>query len=300
MSVKIGLALGGGGARGIAHFGALKVLQQDGIPIDLISGTSIGALAGAMYAQNPDADFLIERFKQSLDEAFYDKLGIGYLKTNGARDGSFFHQATRNIRRQIILNIAQRRKALIKEIRLREVLLKFIEKGNIEDTKIPLSVVATSLNTGDNVVFTKGDIVDAVAASCAIPGFLSPVSIEGDLLTDGGVSCPVPVDVLVGMGADVTIGVEICMRRYRPLENLNIIEIIARSDMITSQKLAEMMVRAADVAICPDTKDIFWSEFARAEELIEAGIKSTREHLGEIKRAIRKKTPWYKRIFLKF
>jgi NTE family protein len=296
MSVKIGIALGGGGARGIAHFGVLKVLEQEGIPIHGISGTSIGALIGAMYAQNPDADLLIERFKQSLDEAFYARLGIGYLKTSGARDGSFFHQATQNIKRQIVLNIAQSRKALIKEVRLRDVLLKFIEKGDIEDARIPLSIVATSLHTGDDVVFKNGDIIHAVAASCSIPGFLPPVCEKDDLLTDGGVSCPVPVKVLAGMGADVTIGVEICMRRYHPLENLNIIEIIARADMITSQKLAGMMVGTADVAICPDTKDIFWSEFSRVDELIEAGIKGARERLGEIREAIRKKTPWYKRI----
>jgi NTE family protein len=297
MSLKIGIALGGGGARGIAHFGVLKVLEQGGISIDRISGTSIGALIGAMYSQNPDADLLIERFKQSLDEAFYAKLGIGYLKTNGARDGSFFHQATQNIKRQIVLNIAQSRRALIKEVRLRDVLLKFIEKGDIENTKIPLSIVATSLHTGDDVVFKNGDIINAVAASCSIPGFLPPVNVKDDLLADGGVSCPVPVKVLAGMGADITIGVEICMRRYHPLENLNIIEILARSEMITSQKLAGMMVGTADVAICPDTKDIFWSEFSRADELIEAGMEGARERLGEIREAIRKKTPWYKRIF---
>ncbi len=299
MSVKIGLALGGGGARGIAHFGVLKVLEQEGIPIDGISGTSIGALVGAMYAQNPDADLLIKRFRQSLDEAFYDRLGIGYLKTNGARDGSFFHQVTQNIKRQIVLNIAQSRKALIKEMRLRDVLLKFIEQGNIEDTRIPISIVATSLHTGDDVVFTKGDIIHAVAASCSIPGFLPPVCDNEDLLTDGGVSCPVPVKVLDEMGANVTLGVEICMRRYHPLENLNIIEIIARSDMITSQKLAGMMVDTADVAICPDTKDIYWSEFSRVDELIDAGMKATRERLGEIRAVVRKKTPWYKKFLPK-
>jgi NTE family protein len=297
MAVKIGIALGGGGARGVAHFGVLKVLEQEGIPIDSISGTSIGALVGAMYAQNPNADFLIERFKQSLDEAFYDKLGIRYLKTNGARDVSFFHQATQNIKRRIVLNIAQSRRALIKEVRLRDVLLKFIEKGNIEQTKIPLSIVATSLHTGDDIVFRSGDIINAVAASCSIPGFLSPVYEKDDLLTDGGVSCPVPVKFLADMGADITIGVEISMRKYHPLENVNVIDIIARADMITSRNLAGMMVSTADVAIRPDTKDVIWSEFSRADELIEAGIAGAKERLGEIREAIKKKTPWYKRIF---
>jgi NTE family protein len=297
MSVRIGIALGGGGARGLAHVGVLKVLEQEGIPPSYITGTSIGAVVGAMYAQRPNVDAMIQRFKDSLDDEFYDQLGLDHLKTTGTQEISFLQQTTHNIKRRIAINLAQSRTGLLKEVRLKNILLKLIDKGNIEDTEIPLAIVATSLHTGEDIVLRSGGIIDAVAASSSIPGFLCPVCLNDDLLTDGGVSCPVPVKYLPKEEVDVTIGVELGIRKYYPLECVNVIEIIARADMITSRNLGQMMVNTADVAICPDTKGMHWSEFSREDELIEAGIQGTKEKLPEIKNAIRKKTFWFKRFF---
>jgi NTE family protein len=297
MSVKIGIALGGGGARGLAHVGVLKVLEEEGIPPSYITGTSIGAVVGAMYAQRPNVDAMIQRFKDSLDDEFYDQLGLDHLKTSGTQEVSFLQQTTQNIKRRIAINLAQSRTGLLKEVRLKNILLKLIDKGSIEDTKIPLAIVATSLHTGEDSVFRSGEIIDAVAASSSIPGFLCPVCLNDDLLTDGGVSCPVPVKYLPKEEVDVTIGVELGIKKYYPLECINVIEIIARADMITSRNLGQMMADTADVAICPDTKGMHWSEFSREDELIEAGIQGAKEKLPEIKSAIRKKTFWFKRLF---
>lgn len=299
MTIKVGVALGGGGARGLAHAGILKVLEEEDIPIYCISGASIGAVVGAMYAQNPDATAIIEQFKKTLDESFYDQLGLDYLKTNNAQEGSFLQQASKNIKRRIVINLAQSRTALLKENRLSQVLARLIEKGNIEDTKIPLAILATSLHTGEDVVFRTGEIITAITASSAIPGFLPPISHNEDLLTDGGVSCPVPVYPLHKMGANITIAVEICMREYPPLESPNAIEIISRAEMITSRNLARTIAETADVSVFPDTKDVLWSEFSRFEELIKAGMESAREKLPEIKQAIQRKRPWYKKLILR-
>jgi NTE family protein len=296
MPPKIGIALGGGGARGLAHAGILKVLEEEDIPIYCISGASVGAVVGAMYAQNPDADTMIERFKATLDESFYNQLGLKHLRANDAQEGSFLHQASRSIKRRIIINLAQSRTALLKELRLSSVLSRLIDKGNIEDTKIPLAIVSTSLHTGEDIVFRSGEIINAIAASSAIPGFLPPILTDDDLLTDGGAGCPVPVPPLHEMGADTTIAVEICMREYAPLESPSAIEIISRAEMITSRNLARMMADTADVSILPDTKDVHWSEFSRFDELIQAGMESAREKMPEIKKAIRSKRPWYKRL----
>jgi predicted acylesterase/phospholipase RssA len=116
-------------------------------------------------------------------------------------------------------------------------------------------------------------------------------------LIDGAVSCPVPIKYLSKMGADLTIGVEVSIRRFQPMGLVNVISIIDRAENITSTHLAESMVRTADISICPDTQDIYWSDFMRFSELIEAGMRSTKEMIPEIKRAIRKKTPWYKRFY---
>lgn len=297
MSVKIGIALGGGGARGLAHMGILRVLEKEGIPIHCITGASVGAVVGAMYAQNPDTDSMIERFRRSFEQGLFDQLGLKYLRESNTSEGSFLHQASRSIKRRIIINLAQTRKALLKEVRLLRALSQLIDEGNIEDTKIPLAIVATSLRTGGDIVFRTGDIATAVAASSSVPGFLPPVDLEGDLLTDGAASCPVPVKFLSEMGADVSIGVEICMRELPVIESPNVIEIISRAEMISSRNLARMMAETADVAIFPDTRDVHWSEFSRFNELIEAGIESAQKNLPEIKKAIRRKTPWYKRLF---
>lgn len=297
MTAKIGVALGGGGARGLAHAGVLRVLEEEGIPVHCVAGVSIGAVVGAMFTQNPNVASMIDRFRRSLDDEFYDQLGLKYLKTDTARNGSFLHQATQTIKRRIVINLVPSRTALLKETRLKNVLMRLVDNGNIENGRIPLAIIATSLNTGEDVVFKKGDIMTALLASSAIPGFLCPVCAEDDLLTDGAVSCGVPVSYLEDMGADVTIGVDVSVREHRPLADLNIIEIINRADLIKSRNLARLTLNMADIAISPDTKDIEWSEFTRADELIEAGAQSARAKLPEIRRIIQKKTPWYRRIF---
>ena len=152
MPVKIGIALGGGGARGLAHVGVLKVLEDEGIRPDYIAGTSIGAVVGAMYAQRPDVNAIIQRFKNSLDDEFYDQLGLDYLKTCDTQEISFLQQTTQNIKKRIAINLAQSRTGLLKEVRLKNILLTLIDRGSIEDTKIPLAIVATSLHTGKDVV----------------------------------------------------------------------------------------------------------------------------------------------------
>ena len=297
-SVKIGLALGGGGARALAHIGILKILEEESVPIHYLAGTSMGAIISAVYAQNPSVDKLVERFQTSLDEDFYKELGINYLKPGCAENGSFLKQAARSIKRRVVINMAQNREALLKNFRLRNVITKFIDEGDIRDTQIPLGITATSLQTGEDVFFDSGDIIDAVVASASIPCFLSPTLVNGDILVDGAVSCPVPVTYLSQMGADVTIGVEVSIRKFQPIDSVNIISIIDRAENITSTHLAEMMVKRADVSICPDTQDVYWSDFMRFPDLIEEGMRCAREKIPEIKNAIRKKMSWYKKFFI--
>lgn len=291
---RIGIALGGGGARGLAHLGVLMALEEEHIPIHCITGTSAGAIIGAMYAQNPDAGSLIEQIKASVSEGIYEQLQLNWLKNT--RNSSFLHQITHRIKRSIVINLAQSKRALLSDVCFRDNLTHFIKEGKIEETRIPFGMVATSLHTGEDVYFTSGDILTAVTASSAISGFLAPVDINGDLLTDGAVSCPVPVTLLKELGAEATIGIEISNREFAPLEEVNILEIMTRAEMIESIRLSQMMVKSADVAICPDTKDIHWSDFSRIDELIEAGLEGTREKLPDIYSAIQRRRPWYRRF----
>jgi len=243
-----------------------------------------------------DVEVMIEKFKQALNEGSFDKLGLEYLTTS-AKEGSFLQQVSKSVKKRIVINLAQNRQALLKSQRLSNMLEALVDAGNLEDAIIPLAVVATDLTTGEDTVFRQGDIFTALAASSAIPGFLTPVSLNNNFLIDGGAGCPVPVKILPEMGANITIGVDISIRKFHPLNSPNIIETISRAEMITSLNLARMMAESADIAIFPDTKDIHWSEFSRFDELIAAGVKSARDKIPAIKKALRKKAPWHRKFW---
>ena len=288
--MKVGIALGAGGARGLAHLGVLKLLEEENIPIDQITGSSIGSVVAAAYAQNPNANFLIQGLRKLLEEGVFDKLGLDYLKPGS--ETSLLQQIAERVKKRIIINLAYNKKSFLKRENLRHVLQKIIGDGKIEDCKIPLRVMSTDLRTGLTYAFDLGDTVEAVIASCAVPGFLSPIEIGHKLLVDGGVSCPVPVEFLK---TDIKIAVEVGVREHFPLKDVNVIEIIDCSSGIMIRHLAAMMAEEADIAIYPDTKDAHWSDFDKAEELIEAGYIAAGRALPKIREALCEPS-WLERI----
>ncbi|MCH6558826.1 patatin-like phospholipase family protein, partial [candidate division KSB1 bacterium] len=183
---KIALALGGGGARGCAHIGALKALERENIPIDMIVGTSIGAVVGAIYADNPVAFHLEERFKKFLKSEEYKKSGLELFKRKEPAE-NFFGQVATNIRERLVVNLAQSKTSLVRRNRLQGSMDFLIPEGRIENTKIPFYTVASNLLNGEQVVFNEGDMRTIVGASASFPGFLPPYQFNGDLLVDGSV-----------------------------------------------------------------------------------------------------------------
>jgi NTE family protein len=289
MKKKVGLALGGGGARGLAHIGVLKVLSEEQIPIDFIAGTSMGSIIGAMYAQNPDPAALIDRLESFISSRDYDSLGLKYIVPKANSNPSFLNQMVRVVSQRIVVNIAQFRQGVIKTERLSEAISKLLDRGNIEDTRVPFACTATDLNTGQTVLFRKGDIQKAVTISSSIPGFLSPHKWHGMLLTDGGVSAPVPVKEVRQMGADIVIGVGVDTNHVEPLEDPHVIEIISRVDLVRGKILSKAQLSAADIRLHPQINKAHWSELLRYREFIEAGIKEAEDKLPQIRTAVRKK-----------
>lgn len=165
MKKKIGLALGGGGARGVAHIGVLKVLEENKTKIDMISGTSMGAVIGALYAANPNAKNLEKKFMDMpLDKGVFDyKLS---------------------------------KKGLIKGKKVKQILDSFLQGLKFEDLRIPLKITAFDIENNREVVFSKGDVAKAVMASISLPGLFFPVKNENMLLIDGGVVDPLPVEII--------------------------------------------------------------------------------------------------------
>ena len=301
---RLGLALGAGGARGIAHVGVLKVLQREGIPIDFIVGTSIGALVGAAYAANPDAFALARRVGEVLDphgrkETRLKLLEKSYWDEDFKPD--FFHRIVRIAQKEMFLNFALFRSAVLSEEDLRISVEAFVPDIAIEDTRIPYFSTATDLLSGQPVVLKQGSLIRAVMASCAVPGFMPSIAWDGALLVDGGLINMVPVIPAKENGADVVVGVDVGMilKRNHPVEDG--IDAIHRATEIMNYYLGTADRISAEVLIEPVVREFGWTDFFAFEELIRQGELAAELKIGEIKQILRpgfqnKVRRWSKKI----
>lgn len=289
---RIGLAFGGGGARGAAHFGILRVLEEEHIPIDMITGTSMGAIVGAMYAQNPDAAAAIRRYKAFLENTDYGSLGLKNIVPPGNDEPHILQRFARTIARSIYIGSLGYRSGIMKPEILENALRILLDSGNIQDAKILFGAVATDLNSGNTLLLTGGSLRRAVRRSALIPGFLPPEQDGTRLIADGGVSEPIPVDSARKMGADVVIAASVDTKDMLPLEDPSMINIMRRCDVIRGNFISDVQTGKADVVIWPDLSGKHWSEFMSSEEFIKAGEEETRKKLPEIRSAVRRKRHW--------
>jgi NTE family protein len=248
---KIALVLGGGAARGFAHVGVIRVLEQEKIPIDLIVGTSVGSLIGALYADKGNSfDLELLAFKLQKEDLF---------------DFSVFASTT----------------GPVKGDRLEQFVKERVGRKKIEDLPVPFAAVATNLNTGKQVVLTRGSIAKAVRASSSIPGVFTPVQYFDMTLVDGGVVDNVPVDVAKSMGADLVIAVNIgkdVVNNNTP----NIIDITLQAVNIMANEISEFKMKGADVLIEPDVGSVTMMDFSMKESLMRAGIEAAKNAVPEI------------------
>src|SRR5580700_11321193 len=247
---KVGVALGGGFARGIAHIGVLRVLEQYEIPVDYIAGTSVGALIAAAYASGTSLD---EMSRQGSLTRFRD-FGRWTLSRMGMASNE----------------------------RLEDFLHRFTGATNFRQMKIPLAIVATDLLTGESVHFIKGEISPALRASCAYPGLFLPVEHDGHFLVDGFLTEQVPAPAVREMGADVVISVHL-EPGLLDSPPRNTIEVISRSFSIIQSVANQPWRAASDVLIEPDVHHILWDEFVKSPQLIAAGEFATLEAMPRIK-----------------
>ena len=248
----IALVLGGGSAKGFAHVGVLRVLEQEKIPINMIIGTSVGSLIGGLYAANPDSfqlewtAFKIERSDVLDFSITYSKLG----PVQGARLETFVEQHAKVKR--------------------------------VEETKIPFYPIATDLNTGDVVILEKGALAKAIHASAAIPGIFAPVTFGNRTLVDGGVTDNCACDIAKAKGADIIIAVNL-QKNVTNYQIDSLVDIIAQSVNIMMRESGKAKLKAADVLIEPDTKNVSLFDFGQKKLLMEAGIKATMQAIPRIR-----------------
>ncbi|HVF69148.1 MAG TPA: patatin-like phospholipase family protein [Xanthomonadales bacterium] len=261
---KIGLALGSGGAKGLAHIGVLKTLEKAGIDIDFIAGSSIGSLIGAYYAANPSLDQL-------------EELVLSFNRRKGFK---LFDPAFRG--------------GLLKGNKIENFISELLDGASFETLRIPYAAIATDMKSAEEVIITDGNLAKAIRASISVPAIFQTTTYKKRLLADGGLSEPVPVDAVRKMGADIVLAVNVESGYfYEPVEKIpQLAGIPMHSVNILRHNLTYHSLKTADVIISPDTPNtglVGWNYFfnnQKAQAMINAGEEAARKALPEIERLI--------------
>jgi NTE family protein len=249
---KIGLALGGGFARGVAHVGVLKVLQRENIPIHCIAGVSAGSIVASAYASGTTLEDIA-------------KVGCAMRFTDVAR-----------------WSIC--RLGLVGSERMAIFLRRLLKTFRFEDMKIPLGVLATDVGTGDPVVFVeKGDVIVPIRASCSYPGLFQPIRYQGHLLVDGAMSVEVPAQLARKMGATHVISVTLPMQAATVVPS-NMLQVVNRCFQILQHRAEDTWRRDSDLIISPDVTGVEWDGFKCGQDMIRAGELATEVVLPQIKK----------------
>lgn len=268
---KVGLALGSSAARGLAHIGVLKALKEASIPVDMVAGTSMGAMIGACFAKEGEISAVEEI-----------AINTGW----------------RELARLLDPKLGSLRKGLIRGQRIEEFLYSLIGDAEFKDLKIPFAAVATDVNTGEEVVIREGSVIEAVRASISIPGIFVPVTLEGRCLVDGGLTNPVPADIVRHMGAKFIIAVNVLVEPQKSKRAVglsredgmagipNIFNTLIQSIYIMQHEIIKARIPKADMTISPDVSRIEAFEFYKGEEAILAGYEAARNALPRLRRLV--------------
>ena len=261
---KIGLALGGGGARGFAHLGVIARLAELGVPIHCVSGTSIGAIVGGILAAGS-----IDRAFAWCREPDWKKIPRLFFETHFTG------------------------KALIKGDQIAKILREFIPAGTFEELKMPFAAVAADLCSGERVVMRSGDLISAVRASMSIPGVFCPVEREGRVLVDGGLLDPLPVAACRDLGADVVIAVDInpplAPSAAKPFSKINIFDVLLGTFRIFNREMTSRALDGGgvpDVLVSPAVGDVLALDFRRGDRLVELGRAAVDERFADIRKIL--------------
>lgn len=250
----LGLALGGGFSRGFAHLGVLKVLEENNIPISCIAGTSVGSILGAAYASGARLEHIIA--------------------------------TCRKIRFRDIARWRVSRLGIASNHRLGRLIEDVFDSRTFEDLKIPMAILATDLGNGEAVVFTQGNLAEAIRASCAFPGLFEPVEIGTRCLADGGLVAQVPTRATRQLGAAHVLGVSVGVEDGQRGAPTNIFQVVSRAVSAAQKHQLEVWERHADLVLRPDVQHLAWDDFARADEAIEAGAAAALRALPRIQKLL--------------
>ena len=273
------LALGGGGARGFAHLGVLKALDEARLEVACIVGTSMGAVSGCMYLAHGSAERAIELWRQALADGLIPAVRtIGRLPGADTKEHPLI-QVARRISNRVVITFAMNRSTILDSRELVQALEYLVPDLSFADLPKPLVVVATDLETGEEVRLREGSVRLAIDASSAIPGVVPAAEIGGRKMVDGGVVAEVPAFAARDEGWPV-IAVDVSMEVPPIGDNDLVLDTMMRTQMMTARLLRREQLRAATHVIRPAVGAAGWAEWHRFDEFIEAGYSATRRFLG--------------------
>ncbi len=283
---NLGLALGGGGARGLAHIGVLKVLDEEKIKINSITGCSMGAIVGGLYSYFGNAIQVEDFIFSAIKDPRFERLGVDSLSENSNTiNKNYFEQFFGYIEGRFNALQALRRLSYFDEELTGEI-YQMIPDVPIENLKIKFSAIATDLIAGEEINFTKGSLRTAIRASSAIPGIYPPVKINNYLLVDGSASESVPVGKVREIGADRVLAVNVIKSIKVIRKTKNILDILYRIEDISSYHLSLIRLKEADLILSPKVKKLSWADFDKAEEIIKYGEEAAGENIEKIKKLV--------------
>lgn len=253
---KIGVALGAGSARGLAHIGVLQVFEEHNIPVHVVAGTSMGAVIGGLYAAGIDLKLLA---RMAMELKWDDLVRLTITKMG-----------------------------MVSSERIYEMLRVLTRNQHFSDLSIKTAVVACDINSGEEVVIDEGLLAAGMRASMSIPGIFVPVTAKDRMLVDGALANRVPASVARNLGAEIVIGVDVGFADFRGRVR-NLPDIIMRVIDILERECSKLRPSGADLVIAPNLSDVTSTQLNRAEEIIAEGRRAAEERIGEINRLLKEK-----------
>lgn len=289
---RIGLALGGGAARGLSHIGVLKVMTREGFRPDCVAGTSIGALVGALFVSSLDVDTVIEKIRVYLEGPAFSSIRFDFLReiADGGGNDGFFDALGHYLRKSFFYNVTLARQSFISIETYLDNIAALVDDISIQDTRLPFAAVCTDIHGGREAVLMEGPLRAAVAASAAIPGIFPPVEFGGRLLADGGWVNQLPAGPCRRLGADIVVAVDVARELERDYSLSTGIDIISRLNAITRHTLSRLHRAEADLVVYPQLSNVNWADFSCVEQCIRNGEEAAERALGAVEMLVKEKS----------
>ncbi|MBN3038111.1 MAG: patatin-like phospholipase family protein [Candidatus Omnitrophica bacterium] len=285
---KIALALGGGGVRGLAHIGVLKVFEEAKIPIDFIVGTSMGAVIGGSYA--------LTRQSQELEHKVLDLLKRDEIAKLEALAGESRPEEKRMIveglvsfvKDLLLWNLKGIKRWVANGAEIKLIVKELVDELEFSHLKIPFACVACDLKNGEEIILDKGRLADAIMASSSVAGVFPPIQLHDRLLIDGGTTSEIPIEAALRLGVDFVIAVDVSSRIFYEKFRHGM-DILFQADEIRSYELNRLKLKMADFIINPAVENISWASFSKGQQCIREGEIAARKILPNLKATIIKR-----------